>query len=127
MAPGATNNPVASSTLAAALLLSWPILAILPFLMPMSARYRGNRVPSVIMPFLMIVSNSAIKPPFLLLVLVIGHTGFARPVLQDPDEVRTLLAAHPLGKARVDVMAPGGISPPLQAYAHGLCSAGSIS
>src|SRR6266478_2694189 len=109
MAPEATNSPVASSTLAASLLLSWPILAILPFLIPMSARYRGNRVPSIIMPFLMIVSNSAIKPPFLLLVLVIGHTGFARPVLQDPDDVRTLLAVPPLRRGKLGTTAGGSL------------------
>src|SRR5229473_1244604 len=77
----------------------------LPFLMPMSARYRGSRVPSIIMPFLMIVSNSAIKPPFLLLVLVIGHAGFDRPVLQDPDEVRTLLAVPPLRRGKLGTTA----------------------
>ena len=38
-----------------------PILAILPFVIPMSARYRGTRVPSTIVPPLISVSNSAIK------------------------------------------------------------------
>jgi hypothetical protein len=30
----------------------------------MSARYRGTRVPSTIVPFLIMVSNCGISPPF---------------------------------------------------------------
>src|SRR5947207_3228663 len=65
MAPGATNNPEASKTWAASLLCKRPILAIFPLVMPRSARYRGKRVPSIMVPFLMMVSNVAITPPFI--------------------------------------------------------------
>src|SRR5712692_208087 len=56
---------MASSTLVALLLFRLPILAILLSLMPRSARYRGTRVPSTIVPPLISVSNSAMTPSFL--------------------------------------------------------------
>src|SRR5713226_6518544 len=59
-------RPGASSTRVALLLWRRPILAILPFLSPRSARYRGTRAPSTIVPPLISVSNSAIQPSLLL-------------------------------------------------------------
>src|SRR5262245_30076843 len=71
MKPGATTNPVASTTLLASLALRRPIWAILPFLIPISARYRGMRVPSTMVPFFTMVSNWG------MVSLLCGNVGLA--------------------------------------------------
>src|SRR5215510_3437345 len=78
MNPGATMRPVASSTRAALLPGRRPILAILPFLSPTSARYRGTRVPSTIVPPLISVSNSAIQPSLFLFLCFISASSSRR-------------------------------------------------
>src|SRR5579863_9827610 len=61
MKPGATIRPRASITFLASLDAIRPILAMRPFLIPMSPRMRGARVPSMIIPSLMTMSNSGIR------------------------------------------------------------------
>jgi len=57
--PRGHDLPFGIEDFVAVAFLTRPILAILPLLMPTSARYAGTRVPSTIVPCLMIVSNSA--------------------------------------------------------------------
>src|SRR6266851_2643957 len=61
MKPGATIRPRASITSLPSLAGMRPILAMRPFLIPMSPRMRGARVPSMIIPSLMTMSNSGIS------------------------------------------------------------------
>src|ERR1700676_2838384 len=59
MKPGATICPSASTTFAPSCDEMRPIFAILPFLIPMSLRKRGARVPSTTIPFFTTKSKSA--------------------------------------------------------------------
>src|SRR3954470_11960797 len=77
MNPGATTRPCASRVLLAALALSLPflsILAIFPFLIPMSPVKRGVRVPSTTVPPWMTTSNSAMVCPPLLFICKIERS-----------------------------------------------------